>query len=144
MRVVCPVCRSWRSLVQRTENGISDRLLFNTQSPVCIPEHLNTNANQKLLTLAITRELISKRVSRAVEFNRQSCLFAKEVDVVRSNRMLAPEFLTVKPSVAKPTPHQLFCPRCFPSQNACPRDLGHMPRPLSLFTEKSPNTRPNL
>src|SRR6185436_18484220 len=100
MRVVCPVCRSWRSLVQRTENGISDRLLFNTQFPVCIPEHLNTNANQKLLTLAITRELISKRVSRAVEFNRQSCLFAKEVDVVRSNRMLAPEFPTVKPSVA--------------------------------------------
>ena len=72
------------------------------------PENLNLLASKKLLTCEISYLASSIVMSATVQLNRQLYLWAVEIEDIRINRMLPPEFLARKVTVPQVAPKKTF------------------------------------
>jgi len=70
-----------------------------------------------------------KTVLAAVQLHIQCRLLAKEIQIVITGGMLTAEFVTAKPPVAQPTPHEFFGPIFSLAKLAAAFDVGHNGNP---------------
>ncbi len=59
----------------------------------------------------------------AVQFDRQPCFLAKEIQIVNAFGMLAAKLVLAETSVTQPAPHELFRPRFLPQSTGAGNDL---------------------
>jgi hypothetical protein len=131
--------------LQRSKNRLADSLLFPPQRRIPKPQLLDAHGIQKPASFGIMGLLFRKAVAAPIQFDREPSLLAKEVQEVFSQRMLAPKFVSVEPSIAQPTPDEFLSPSPFLSQSACLRDVGHAGKLASPEqVEKKDRTRLGL
>ena len=99
-----------RAQLQLVENCIADALRIPPQPRVPEPQRLDAERLQELFPLRIMLSLVGKTVLAAVQFHIQLRLFAKEIQIVNTARMLPAKFVAAEPPGAQPAPHQLFRP----------------------------------
>ena len=117
--------RMRRTRLQFAENRVSNRLLVATQSRIPEAQLLDSHRSEELGSLGIVRLLAGVPVVSAIQFNREACFHAIEVEVVNPAWMPTTEFVGAESPVAQPTPHELFGPCRLLPQGAGAFGVGH-------------------
>jgi hypothetical protein len=86
----------------------SHRLKFTVQLVIPKAAHLDAAFRKKLISFVIFGPLVWKTVPAAVQFNREFCDRAVEIEEVDAARILSAEFEFVETVVTQQTPQLLF------------------------------------
>src|SRR5208282_5879329 len=76
------------------------------------PQCLDAARLHKLFPLRVMFALVGKAMLATVQFHIQLRFFAKEIQIVTANGMLAAEFVTIESPTSQPGPNRFFRP-CF-------------------------------
>ena len=112
-------------LLQYCIERVSNDLCLAAKPSIRIPQHLNAESSEELFPLFIMGAFVGQRMPKAIKLDCETSIFAEKIDVIRTDRMLPPEFPAVETAVAQPTPHQLFGPGPFTSKDSRPCDACH-------------------
>jgi len=121
------VFRQWmrRAYLQFVENRVADALGVAPQMRIPEPQRLDTARLQKLFAFHVVFALVGETMLAAVQFNIQFRFFAKEIQIVAADGMLAAEFVAAETPVAQPAPDKFFRPRFILAKLAGAFDVGH-------------------
>ncbi len=114
-----------RAGLELVEDRVTDALRVASQMRIPEPQRFDAARFQKLFPFLVVSPLVGKTVLASVQFNIQLRLFAKEIQIVITDRMLASELVMAETSVAQPAPHQFFRPGFFFAKLAGALDVGH-------------------
>jgi hypothetical protein len=140
-----------RSLLQFVPNRIANHLPLPPQTPVPEPQHLDSARSKPGVSFSIETSSLRSSVLPSIEFNIEHSLQTKEIEDVGSIRMLTPELVSRKATVAEPTPQQFLSPTVIFAESA--RDsrefwrshaftLGNFAL-ASISKSRSPSPRPS-
>ena len=101
-----------RSLLQFVENRIADALGVASQMRIPEPQRLDSARFQKPFPFRVVFPLVGEAMLAAVQFNVQSRLLAKKIQIVAADWMLAAKFVVGETPVTQPAPDKFFRP-CF-------------------------------
>ena len=96
----------------------SHRLKFTVQLVIPKAAHLDAAFRKKLISFVIFGPLVWKTMPAAVQFNREFCDRAVEIEEVDAARILSAEFEFVETVVTQQTPQAFFSISGFFSQVA--------------------------
>ena len=111
-----------RSRLQRIPNRISNNLPFASKSSVPESQYFHSSGFQRCISFLILQKLIGKSVLRTVQFDVERSFDAEEIKNVRTERVLAAEFVGREATVSEPGPQQLLGPGILFAEHT--RDAG--------------------
>jgi hypothetical protein len=97
-----------RPLHQCVPDFKSHRFKFASQLMIPKTQYLDSFFREEFVSFFIFSALIWKPVPAAVQFNRELCYGAKEIEEINTAGILAAEFELGKTPVAEQTPQALF------------------------------------
>lgn len=109
----------WRTVLQDAPDSIADSVLLTTQSRIPKAKHLHSSGLQPRITHLIILPLFWMTVLAPIEFDIQESLDTKEVEDVRSKRVLPTKLVGREAALSKPPPNQLLGPRVILAEHAC-------------------------
>jgi hypothetical protein len=115
----------WRAFLQFFKNRVADALRIAAQMRIPEPQRLDAERLQKLFAFQIMFPLVGKTMVAAVQLEVQHRLFAKEIQIVNADGMLAAKFIAAETAVAQPAPHEFFRPGFLFAKLAGAFGVGH-------------------
>jgi hypothetical protein len=121
------IYRQWmrRAFLQFFKNRVADALRIAAQLRIPEPQRLDAERLQKHLALFVMLSLVGETVLAAVQLEVQHRLFAKEIQIVNADGMLAAKFIAAETAVTQPAPHEFFRPSFLFAKLAGAFDIGH-------------------
>jgi hypothetical protein len=101
------------AFLQFIENRVANALGVAAQMGIPEPQGHDPARLQKFFAFFVVFPLVGETMLAAIQFNVQSGLLAKEIQIVAADWMLAAEFIAAETPVAQPTPDKFLRP-CFP------------------------------
>ena len=137
--------RMRRAFLQRIENHIAHKLFLSSQLPIPEAKLLDPHRSEELCPLGIVSLLVGKTMLPTIEFNREACFYAIEVEEVNPAWMIAAKLVRAEPPVAQPTPHRLLGPSLLLAQRTSAFRVGHSGRLgcCARFEKNSFDARPH-
>src|SRR6185503_2068542 len=99
------------SFLQRLPNRIAHHLFLAPQSRVPEAKHFHAARLEPHITFRVSRLLFRKSVTSSIKLDVQRRFEAKEIEDVRTERVLPAKFVGGEAPVSQPAPHQLLGPR---------------------------------
>ena len=100
-----------RARLQLVENRVTNALDIAAQMGIPESQRLDAARLQKSFALSVVFPLVGKTVLAAIQLNIQFRIFAKEIQIVDPDGMLAAKFVAAKATVTQPAPDEFFRPR---------------------------------
>jgi hypothetical protein len=144
---VCNLLSSLRPFHQGIPDFKPDSFEFTSHLMIPKAQRLDSLRGEKAFAFFIVLLLCRESMSTAVQFHREFCFDAKEIQVVDPARILPPELKIVEASVAQETPETLLCIGGFFAEPAgkftggCSPGAPGTPHPSPLPSEGRGNSR---